>query len=72
VVFYHCVVFYAGMPQSALMPLRDMSSGMHPLTATPASITDRTRCVSMAYTPAWPGGATTPNGRSIPGGTPSS
>ena len=55
-----------GLLRCALMPLRDMSSGMHHVTATPASITSSTRLLSRASPPAWPGGETTPSGGSIP------
>lgn len=37
------------------MPLRDISAGMHHVTATPASITESTRRRSRASPPAWPG-----------------
>ena len=43
-----------------------MAAGMPHVTATPASITSSTRRLARASPPAWPGGATTPCGGSIP------
>jgi hypothetical protein len=60
------------MSQRARMSLRDRSAGLHPLTATPASITDRTRLLSRASPPAWPRGDTTPHGCGRPRRPPAS
>jgi len=43
-----------------------MAAGMPHVTATPASSTWGTRRLARASPPAWPGGATTPCGGSIP------
>ena len=54
------------MAQLARLPLRDMAAGMHHVTATPPSITSSPKRLARASPPAWPGGATTPCGGSIP------